>query len=302
MCFLSFAIDKARKKKYVAQMQLSENEKNDLLKAFPRGLIAIDLETTGLSPLRHMIVELAAIKVTPTEVTTYSSLIDPEIPIDPFVIAIHGITDEMVKGQPKTTEVIKKFFEFADGLPIIAHNAKFDLGFIVFHAFINKIAVTTQKIYCTITVARKCFPEFDGHKLKTLCERLNVKLENHHRALDDAYACLIVAARCIEKAIADGRNLEMLLQSSFQFTLDQFKENSFYQLPKHLREMEEYLGKNKSILIRYDGGTEKRDELRAIRPVAILPLPAGSILYALCEKDNHHKTFKIKKIKEWSLP
>jgi DNA polymerase III epsilon subunit-like protein len=151
-------------------------------------------------------------------------------------------------------------------------------------------------------LGRKAFPEFDGHKLATLCERLNIKLENHHRALDDAYACMIVAARCFEKAIADNRNIEMILQNSFQFTLDQFKENSFYQLPKHLREMEEYLGKNKSILIRYDGGTENRNELRTIRPVAILPLPAGSILYALCEKDNHHKSFKIKKIKEWSLP
>ena len=103
-----------------------------LLEKFPRGVIALDLEMTGLSPLNDHIIEIGAIKVTPNvaEAKIFDQLVSPPVKISSCSKAsseIHGITDQMVLGQPKLEVVLPKLFEFVGTLPIIAHNAKFDV-------------------------------------------------------------------------------------------------------------------------------------------------------------------------------
>ena len=87
-------------------LNLTAAEKARVLEFFPQGIIAIDLETTGLSPLVDRIIEIAAMKITPEETTVFQTLINPQIPIPPHTTAIHKITDEMVKDSPKLQAVL----------------------------------------------------------------------------------------------------------------------------------------------------------------------------------------------------
>ena len=91
---------------------LSDTEKENLLRSFPNGIVAVDLETTGLSPLIDKVIELSAIKITPYGEETFDQLIDPRIDIPQFTIDIHGITNDMVQGKPLYSDVLPDFINF----------------------------------------------------------------------------------------------------------------------------------------------------------------------------------------------
>ncbi len=90
-----------------------------------------DVETTGMSPVRDRIVELAAVRVDlDGEITRFESLVNPNCRIPRQVSRVHCITDEMVQDAPKFSDVGYKFLDIAAGSTLVAHNARFDLGFL----------------------------------------------------------------------------------------------------------------------------------------------------------------------------
>src|SRR5438552_1923649 len=95
--------------------------------------VAFDTETTGLSPLASRLVELSGVKFAfdGTVVSTFSTLIDPQSDIPPEATRVHGITDDMVVGQPTCAEAVPQFFAWANGPDVVlaAHNAQFDISF-----------------------------------------------------------------------------------------------------------------------------------------------------------------------------
>ena len=102
-----------------------------LLARFPGGVAALDAETTGLSPFSDRIVELAGARLLPDgSVGVFDSLADPGVPVPARAAAVHGVTDAMVAGAPPEGEVVSRFFRFARGAPLVAHNARFDAGFL----------------------------------------------------------------------------------------------------------------------------------------------------------------------------
>lgn len=263
-----------------------------LLNIFPDGLVAIDLETTGLSPLIDRIIEVGAIKVTKDGVTSLQSLINPNIPIPPFTTDIHGIRDEDVIGRPSLAEFLPQFKEFIGTLPLIAHNAKFDAGFIVFAAHQLHFELTQNDFYCTVKASRRAFPELSNHKLGTVAQELNLPLENHHRAADDAMASLLL----FNKALA-GPHAKKVIKDSYVFKLSDFKKNKFPPLPKKLEILKKKVETQTLIDIKYKGGSHK-GKYRPIKPVALLPMPEGNILYGLCLLSNLYKSFSLLKIQD----
>jgi len=147
--------------------KLSDPELQTLLNFFPRGLIALDLETTGLSPLVDQIIEIAALKITPDGAFLFDTLINPGIPIPEETIVFHQINDEMVKNSPKILEILPSFHYFLEDLPIVAHNAKFDLGFIVMALQKNSMPLSGSDIFCSCKLARHTHKSAQNHKLKT---------------------------------------------------------------------------------------------------------------------------------------
>lgn len=255
--------------------------------------MAFDLETSGLSPLMDEIIEIAAIKVIGNQIEAYETLVKPERPIPPFTTEIHGITDEMVADARSIGEVLPEFLEFASDHSWVAHNSKFDVGFVVYNMHQQKIPFFNAKVFCSCKLSRKLVKGSENHKLNTLAEFFNIKLENHHRALDDTMACLKIFAQTLKKVTRekDFKEGHIMNVMDFEKTLE-------VDIPKGVKGIKKYLENQTPIEIKYKGGTMK-GKFRPIRPVSLLPLPHGNVLYAHCLKSDLYKSFSLKKIIEF---
>jgi len=278
---------------------ITQDDINHLLSVFPAGCVFFDVETTGLSPLMDRIVELAAIKITPAGVQIMSSLANPQMPIPENVISIHGISDDDVKDAPLSEDVAKEFFTFIEKLPILAHNARFDVGFVLFGAFEYFKSIKNlhcNQIYCTCQYSRKAFPQFNSHRLAYLTQELNIDLKSHHRALDDTLAILKIMVEGLKKlpevvhrySIADG----------ILGKLSDYHPSNPIPIPKHLLGLQEKVRLQEIVEIKYSGGSHK-GIFRPIRPISFLPTPRGNTLYAQCLLSDLYKSFSLKKIVGW---
>ena len=157
--------------------------------------IALDLETTGLSPARDRILEIGAVKVEEGEVTDcYETFIDCGIPIPPKITELTGITGEMIKGSPLRDEAVRGFLEFSGDMVLLGHNLPFDYGFMKQNV-VNMGLPYERGGLDTLKIARICLPELPGRSLDRLADHYGIPQEHHHRALDDA----LTAARLYER-------------------------------------------------------------------------------------------------------
>jgi DNA polymerase-3 subunit epsilon len=280
-------------------MGITSEERAKLLEYFPRGVVAIDLETTGLSPLVDRIIEIAAYKITPESTSVFQTLINPEIPIPAHTTAIHNITDSMVQDAPLLVDVLQELKNFSEDLPIIAHNAKFDLGFIVMGMQRINMDLTPNEIYCSCKLSRFTHTETTNHKLATLVQELNIPLVNHHRALDDAFASLKVFLSSLLR-LQNNPSPE-LKQHGHLFTLNEFDKLKSEELPEALMHLERFVKEAAVIEIMYSGGNHK-NKFRPLKLVSLLNTPDGNILYARCLWSDMHKSFKLNKITDLRTP
>ena len=152
--------------------------------------VVVDLETTGLSPRHgHRVIEIGAVAVEDGAVVgEFTTLIDAGVPIPPAVQAIHGITDEMLEGQPPPEEVFPRFYAFIAGSILVAHNAAFDIRFLR-HEFARLKMNLPHRHLCTLEMSRLRLPRLPDHTLETIYLHLFPGadfLRQNHRALDDA--------------------------------------------------------------------------------------------------------------------
>jgi DNA polymerase-3 subunit alpha (Gram-positive type) len=152
--------------------------------------VVFDLETTGLNPKICNITEIGAVKIKSGKIVdTWSSFVNPEMPIPAKITELTGITDDMVKDAPVVGEALKGFFEFSKGCILVAHNTSFDCNFI--RVLCGRLPLGLEFRYPyldTLAVARSLYPNLKNHKLDTLTRHLKIVLDNHHRAVDDAMA------------------------------------------------------------------------------------------------------------------
>jgi DNA polymerase III epsilon subunit family exonuclease len=261
-----------------------------LFKHFPEGIVVFDLETTGLSPLLDKIVELSAIKLTPYKCKTIDQLINPERPIPPETTEIHGIRDDQIVGSPLIGNFLTDFYDFCEGLPLLAHNAQFDAGFIVFESHKHNIELPKIDVYCSLKMARNSYPHFSKYRLNDLAEQLEIPLESHHHALDDGLASLKIFCKSLMRAHSNPKESRL-------FKLTDFKKSLDLEIPKHLELIKENIFKQNTIDIKYKGGSMK-GKFRPIRPISILPMPKGTILYAHCLVSDLYKSFALSKVAE----
>lgn len=275
-----------------------------LLEFFPKGIVAFDLEMTGLSPLFDKIIEIAAVKInSDRSIDYFHRLVNPQIEIPPKTIEYHGITNDDVKDSPGIRKPLKEFVKFYADFPLIAHNAQFDIGYIVKANYENGNDFSLSSVFDSCKFSRALYKKQkenrpENFKLSSLATYFNIDL-NHHQALDDAYVCLEVFARCLKeyKSRKSKTNYDKNFKElSFLFKLNSFKKPSDYILPKKLQGMREVLKDQIECKIQYKGGTNG-SEFRPIKPISILPMPQGLVLYAKCLISNYNKHFLVKKIK-----
>ena len=163
--------------------------------------VLIDIETTGLSPHQNNIIEIAAIRYRKgIECEKFFTLIKPPEDISSRITKITGITNEMVKNCPTIETVIHNFYGFIQDSILVAYNASFDLNFLHYNAAKENLLITNNVIDA-LQVCRKLYPDFDNHKLCTVCDNFNIELTNAHRARNDARATAKVLFNCYEKYI-----------------------------------------------------------------------------------------------------
>ena len=148
--------------------------------------VVFDIETTGFSPVNNRIIEIGAVKVCSGEVVDrFSTFINPQVPIPFEIEKLTSIRDDMVMEAPLIEEVLPKFLEFCEGCVLVAHNANFDMSFIMENS--RRLGLPTEYTYVdTVGIARVLLPNQAKHTLDAVAKTLNISLENHHRAVDDA--------------------------------------------------------------------------------------------------------------------
>ncbi|MDP2685883.1 MAG: exonuclease domain-containing protein [Aequorivita sp.] len=159
----------------------------------------LDIETTGGKYNEEGITEIAIYKFDGHNIVDqFSSLVNPEKPIQPFVINLTGINNEMLRHAPKFYEVAKRIIEITDGCIMVAHNALFD----------NRILTTefdrlgyhfNKETLCTVELAKKLIPDMPSYSLGKLVRALGIPLSDRHRAQGDAKATVALFKMLLAK-------------------------------------------------------------------------------------------------------
>lgn len=149
-------------------------------------IAVIDLETTGTAATADGITEIGIVRIeNGAVVEEWSTLVNPETSIPPEIQALTGITDAMVRDAPTFAEVADEVLARLEGHLFVAHNARFDYGFIK-NAFRRLGVPFTAEVLCTVRLSRKLYPQHAQHGLDALVERHHLGTEGRHRALGDA--------------------------------------------------------------------------------------------------------------------
>ena len=150
-------------------------------------LVFVDLETTGANFANDRIIEIGLIEVDRDGVREWSTLVDPGRPVPPFITGLTGIDTAMVASAPTFAQVAPALVEKLWGRLFVAHNARFDYGFLK-HEFRRAGIDFRATSLCTVKLSRALFPGHRRHNLDTLVERYGVAIPagERHRALGDA--------------------------------------------------------------------------------------------------------------------
>ncbi len=256
----------------------------------------IDVETTGGKADRERITEIGIV-ITDGEniLEEYSSLVNPERPIPHFITRLTGISDEMVSTAPKFYEIAKDIVEMTKHCVFVAHNVRFDYEF-VRHEFKRLGYTYKRRQLCTVRLSRKAFPHFGRYGLKKLTDRLQIQLENHHRALDDAKAAAEILKRCLvtkekeaEKMIYRGLKEAKLPQTISLELLESLPEECgvYYMHDKNGTVI--YVGKSinisKRILEHFADQTRKGDKIRELIHDITFTITGSELAAMLLEND-----------------
>ena len=172
------------------------NEKGDTIEDT---YVVFDIETTGFSPINNKIIEIGAVKIkNGIIIDNFSSLVNPKCRIPYKITELTSITDEMVKNEQTIETVLPRFMEFCKGSILVAHNAAFDTSFIKKNCM-NLNLDYDYTVLDTVSLARFLYPELKRVKLNLVAKHLGVKLDNHHRAVDDAKCTADILLICFEK-------------------------------------------------------------------------------------------------------
>ena len=263
--------------------------------------VAFDTETTGLWAPSNRIVEIAAVRfyLDNEQETTFRSLVNPQKSIPPEVIAIHGITDEMVADAPPASKVMREFIRFCgDDAILIAHNAPFDISFIGCELDRAEITFGNQPILDTVDLFKRYFPGLASYSLLSLSQHFSIAQQQQHRALADA-----VLVKQLFQLVA-GKLGDLKSPSDFSHIASVYHLSDWQArhtlLPEEHRDLNRALEHHLKVQITYESSSRKITT-RIIQPRHYYQL--GSIYYinAYCERSQEERTFRLDRIGEYRV-
>lgn len=236
--------------------------------------VLIDLETTGATPLRDRITEIALIHYKDgIEVDRWQTLVNPKVNIPDFIQSLTGITNEMVQDAPTFDEIAEKLLSYLNGAVMCAHNARFDHGFI--KAEFKRISISLkQKVLCTVKLSRKLFPQYKSHGLSAILERYNFKCSQRHRAMGDTevlsqlieHSVKELGLEVVEAAVAQLLKKPAIPSGLDEYLMDDIPESSGVYLFYGENNLPLYIGKSinlrSRIMAHFSGDHSSNKEMR----------------------------------------
>jgi DNA polymerase-3 subunit epsilon len=168
--------------------------------------VALDVETTGLAPGRHRIIEVGAVIIRNGElVANFSKLINPGRSIPQFITKFTGISPQLVARSASAEKVLPRLREFIGDRPIVGHNIGFDLNFLNFEADRCRLSPAFAETGIdTIVLARRYLTGMRRARLDAVASALHVPMRNRHRALPDAQITAKVFVLLLARAREEG--------------------------------------------------------------------------------------------------
>jgi DNA polymerase III epsilon subunit family exonuclease len=184
----------------------------------PREFVVFDTETTGMPPGARL-VEIGGLKVRGNHVVErFDRLVQPQCPIPPNVIRIHGIDDEAVADAALASEVVPEFLEWVGKAPLVGHNVQFDATMLATESARCGFELSDNPTYCTLRASRRLLKR-KSHALQSLVQELGLPTADHHRASADAEHTLNLMRKMEmmfgpefnTSSMGDGRSLSAFL-------------------------------------------------------------------------------------------
>jgi DNA polymerase III epsilon subunit family exonuclease len=264
--------------------------------------VALDLETTGLSPVACRIVEFGAVRFRASgeETASFSQLVDPECSIPRDAMRIHGISDRMVRGMPRVRDVLPRFLDFLGGSEtvLLAHNALFDLGFLGAAIAKANVQAPANAVIDTLSLSRACLRSLPSHRLENVARHLGIADSEEHRGLSDARLAMHVLLRIV----ARSPGIESLADLFRVSPPLGFAEGLASALgpPPGYEALAAAIEQQRPIVMLYDGGTRGLVR-RRVTPRGLFQSGGRPYLAAFCHLDQMDKTFRVDRIREFAV-
>jgi DNA polymerase-3 subunit epsilon len=259
--------------------------------------VIVDIETTGGSPKNSKITEIAMYKHDGIQIIDeYSTLINPEMNIPPFIVKLTGISDGMVSSAPKFFEIAKNIIDFSEGCIFVAHNVGFDYG--ILREEFKSLGYDYRRPHlCTVRTSRYILPGMESYSLGKLSNTLGIEINGRHRAGGDALATAHLFTLLFEK---DPSNLQTFIQQEVNpkilhpnLDLEQLDElPSKVGIYKFYNEVNQliYIGKSKDIKKRVEqhlrnNNTQKGIQMRQEIAKIEFELTGSELIALLLESD-----------------
>ena len=185
----------------------------------------IDVETTGGKYNQEGITEIAIYKFDGEKIIDqFISLINPEIPIQPYVQQLTGINDKMLVNAPKFFQIAKRILEITEDSILVAHNSSFDYRMIKIEFERLGYDFNIPQL-CTVKLSKKLIPDLESYKLGNLVKNLGIPISNRHRASGDALATVELFKLLLSKDLDKEILSKLIINKEKIFMLGNLKKN-----------------------------------------------------------------------------
>ncbi|MCR8656291.1 PolC-type DNA polymerase III [Paenibacillus endoradicis] len=247
--------------------------------------VVFDLETTGLSVINNKIIEIAGVRMKGgEEIDRFTSFINPHQRIPYNIQQLTNITDEMVADAPELEPTLKAFIEYIGNDVLVAHNARFDIGFIQANCKTLGFPEVKNPVLDTLELARLIYPTMKNHRLNTLADKYKVSLDNHHRAIDDTIALGGILNGLIKDSLE--RNIVKLTQLNDYVGLDLSNVRPFHSSVYALNAV----GKKNLFKLISLSHTEHFKKVATIPKSKLMAHREGLLVISGCEKGEFFET------------
>ncbi|MFN2532483.1 MAG: PolC-type DNA polymerase III [Pyrinomonadaceae bacterium] len=182
--------------------------------------VVVDVEATGAKTPPNRLIELGAYRIHEGRIVDkFLSLVNPEIPIPRFVVALTSITNEMVKNAPVFADVAPKWLDFVSESVLVAHNAPFDTSFL--NHEISRVYPGHRMVnphLCTVRLSRRVLPQLNNHRLDTIADHFSIPIVSRHRAGSDALATAEIFLLLLSKLEGEHGVTDLAAARNFQFS------------------------------------------------------------------------------------